>query len=422
MKRLNLIFLTTFVLFFSVQAFAQRPDPSDDIWKAPCLTDPLSGHLHQAHPQGVPGRTQPIDIPVQKAADFDFTYVIPVVVHVMHDNGPELGVTAGQVASQIDVLNEDYGRYGAGGNTHPDGSNARIRFCLASIDPDGNATTGINYVQYSKTVSIDPFNEDTLLKRTIQWDPERYLNIWVVRDIVGQIVGYSYFPSETAGSIYDGLVVDFRFFGRGEGTATSLGRTATHEVGHYMDLFHPWGLQEGQCFDEDDECDDTPQTNLEFFSDFPNCIAPITCVQGVQRQIENYMDYSDDGCMNLFTNCQTQRMRNALLAYRYKLVSSDNLALTGCSETIDGVDANDQFYIYPNPATDVVMVYSDFESDESVDIDVYDFEGRLVYQKASAGMGRGPVPIDMSRFNEGMYHVMIRTTSRFQHKRLLIAR
>lgn len=147
MKRLNLIFLTTFVLFFSVQAFAQRPDPSDDIWKAPCLTDPLSGHLHQAHPQGVPGRTQPIDIPVQKAADFDFTYVIPVVVHVMHDNGPELGVTAGQVASQIDVLNEDYGRYGAGGNTHPDGSNARIRFCLASIDPDGNATTGINYVR-----------------------------------------------------------------------------------------------------------------------------------------------------------------------------------------------------------------------------------------------------------------------------------
>jgi hypothetical protein len=387
-----------------------------------CLTDELHEQLRERFPEGVPGRTLPLAVPAEKTADFGWTYVIPIVVHVMHDNGPELNVNLAQVQSQIDVLNEDYGRYGFGSNTDPAGADVKIRFCLATVDPDGNPTTGLNFFQYPATANIDPFNEDTLLKKVIQWDPLRYLNTYVVRQISnGRISGYAYFPDEAAGTIYDGFVVDHRFFGRDAGTALERGRTATHEVGHYLGLLHPWGLEENFCDMEDDGCDDTPKVGLEYFSNYPTCAHPAGC-NGDVRMIENYMDYSDDACMNIFTQCQAQKMRRAILEYRYELVSSVNLAASGCNTTLQGEPSKQELVIFPNPVQNVLMVYADYADNQISEVEIIDFSGRRVYRDETAGIGRGPFAIDVSAFNEGLYHLVIRRGGLVVRKSILVAR
>lgn len=387
-----------------------------------CLTDELHSTLKERFPLGVPGRTLAQEDISAKTEDFDWTYLIPIVVHVMHDDGLEKNVSMAQVQSQIDVLNEDFGRYGAGDNSDPNGADVRIQFCLASLDPDGNPTTGLNYIRYPATANIDPFNEDTLLKKVIQWDPNRYLNTYVVRQIAdGRISGYAYFPDEAAGTIYDGFVVDYRYFGRGTGTAIAAGRTATHEVGHYLGLLHPWGLQENNCDTEDDECSDTPPVGREFFSNFPLCSHPETC-DGGERMIENYMDYSDDRCMNIFTNCQAEKMRNALFLYRSELVSSENLAKVGCSGTVLDDPSQNALLLFPNPVQDVFMIYADFTDELPSQVEVFDFRGRRIYTNANAGFGRGPIPVDMSGYNAGLYHVAVTHGSTYLRKSILVAR
>ncbi|MEM7037792.1 MAG: M43 family zinc metalloprotease, partial [Bacteroidota bacterium] len=400
MNRYNLVFVFLMVLAQS-GLVAQNGAPKK------CLTDQLHANLRQQYPDGVPGRIEARPLSSLKDS-YDWTYVVPVVVHIMHNNGVLHNVSDLEVNSQIDVLNEDFGRYGAGANTDPDGSNAGIRFCLASIDPNGNPTSGINYVQYSGTVNVNPLVDDTIMKNLIQWDPERYLNIWVVQSISnGQIQGYSYFPEEAAGTIYDGYVVDYRFFGRTGFGAVAEGRTGTHEVGHYLSLLHPWGLEEHACRLEDDGCADTPYVGDEYFSNAPSCAQPATCNGVTVRQVQNYMDYSDDQCMNLFTSCQTQKMRNAILAYRYKLVSSENLVATGCKAALDSVPSAEVVHVFPNPANDIIMVYADVAEPGNADVELYDYAGRLVYKKVDAGIGRGALAIDLSKENMGVYHLIV---------------
>lgn len=407
------------MLLIAVGFVAKAQEPRTGIR---CLTDELHTTLKAQFPEGVPGRTLPVEGIANKTEDFNWTYLIPIVVHVMHDNGPELNVDMAQIQSQIDVLNEDFGKYGAGDNVDANGADVRIQFCLASIDPDGNATTGVNYVEYAATGNIDPFNEDTLLKRVIQWDPVRYLNTYVVRQISnGRISGYAYFPDEAAGTIYDGFVVDYRYFGRDAGTAIARGRTATHEVGHYLGLLHPWGVAENNCDTENDGCDDTPPVGREFFSNYPVCSHPETC-DGEERMIENYMDYSDDRCMNIFTNCQAERMRNALFLYRSQLVSSDNLQEVGCSGTVLDDAALNTLQLFPNPVQDVFMVYADFTDEIPSQVEVFDFQGRRIYYNENAGFGRGAIPVDMSGYNAGLYHVAVTRGTTYLRKSILVAR
>ncbi len=387
-----------------------------------CWTDELTLNLQAAHPHGLPGAVAPSN---KVEDDPEFTYVIPVVFHIMENNGPELAITMEQFASQIDVLNEDYGRYGNGLNTHPSGLDTKIRFCLASIDPNGNPTTGIDTTFYANTLFHDPFvdGQDEAMKELAVWDPLRYMNVYIVRRIGnGQTAGYAYFPGEVAGTALDGLVIDYRQIGRSTGTAQALGRTTTHEVGHYLDLYHPWGLSDTLCGGLNDRCDDTPAIPVQFFATAPNCNAPPAICDPGFRQIENYMDYSDDECLNLFTVCQGTRMRKAILNWRTELVSSSNLALTGCSEELNNAGTLDKFTIFPNPSSDVFMVYVDFDSDVDPVVEMYDFAGRLVRTIEPAGDGRGAVPVDVSTMMQGTYHLIARQGSNYIRRTVVIAR
>ena len=232
------------------------------------------------------------------------TVSIPVVVNVIYKTGSQ-NISDAQIQSQIDVLNADFRRTNSDAdNTWSQAIDTNIEFCLASVDPDGNPTNGIRRKQTNKP----SFSANDGMKSGGQglapWDPSSYLNIWVC-NLSSGLLGYAQFPGGPSST--DGVVIDYAYFGT-IGTATApfdLGRTATHEVGHWLNLRHIWG--DGGC-SVDDFVSDTPA------SDGPNygcALGHVSC--GSVDMVQNYMDYSDDACMNLFTGGQSLRM-DALFA------------------------------------------------------------------------------------------------------------
>ncbi len=250
---------------------------------------------------------------------------IPVVVHVIH-NGDAVGsgenILDGQVLSQIQVLNEDYRKIlgTPGYNTNPVGADVEIEFCMAVVDPSGNPTDGIDRVNYG-TASFGTNAAVETMKTTTIWDPTQYMNMWSVRFGGGMsgTLGYAQFPDNsglagmpTSGGAAntDGVVSTFDAFGSinifpgGTYNPTyNLGRTMTHEVGHWLGLRHIWG--DSNC--GDDFCADTPESTTSNFG----CPTQTTC-DGQLDMVENYMDYTDDACMNIFTEDQKTRIRTVM--------------------------------------------------------------------------------------------------------------
>jgi Pregnancy-associated plasma protein-A len=245
------------------------------------------------------------------------TTMVPVVVHVVHRTLTE-NISAEQVASQIDVLNGDFGRGNLDLSSVPSVwreavGDARIIFRLADRDPDGAVTRGITRT----STGIAAFGDDDAVKSAASggadgWPADRYLNIWVCR--LGNLLGYAQFPGGPGHS--DGVVIDYRAFGT-SGTAEApfnLGRTATHEVGHWLNLFHIWG-DDGLGCAGTDEVDDTPNQAgpNQGTPDFPH----VTCGnEPAGDMFINFMDYVDDRCMVMFTVGQVERMHAALDAAR----------------------------------------------------------------------------------------------------------
>ncbi|SDC01568.1 M43 family zinc metalloprotease [Williamwhitmania taraxaci] len=269
------------------------------------------------------------------------TIVIPVVVHILH-RGESVGsgrnISEEQVRSQIAVLNEDFRRQNADavktpGAFVPVAADPNIEFRLASADPNGNPTNGISRTVTSIATYTLGYNSDksvneisTRIKYTSQggkdaWPTDRYLNIWVC-DLASGLLGYAQFPFDYATKPNtDGVVIDYMCFGR-KGNLTpsfNLGRTTTHEVGHWLNLRHIWG--DSDC--GNDECSDTPtQKDRNFgYPSFPLIAAnpangwfgPRCSTNDVSSMFMNYMDYTDDPCMNIFTNNQRDRMRAVFL-------------------------------------------------------------------------------------------------------------
>ena len=253
-------------------------------------------------------------------------YSIPVVVHVVH-NGEPVGVGANisdaQVQSQIRVLNDDFRRMNADTvNTPPEfaavAGSLDIRFVLAKQNPEGLATTGIVRVNGGR--SSWTMNDNYDLKTTSYWPAEQYMNIWVC-NLTDGFVGYAQMPESTLAGmensstnrLTDGIVVWYKAFGSVDDGAFTLdpvfdkGRTATHETGHFLGLIHIWG-------------DDTGCAGTDYVADTPNQAAstngcpahPRTDSCGDTIMFQNYLDYTDDDCMNLFTQGQVGRMVTVL--------------------------------------------------------------------------------------------------------------
>lgn len=259
--------------------------------------------------------------------------IIPTVFHVIHEGGDE-NISKAQILDQLNILNNDIRRMNADTvNTpapfKPLGADCEIEFRLAQLDPNGNCTDGIVRVFSNLTNSAGDN-----VKALSFWDSDKYMNVWVVRNIYnwtggpGFILGYAYFPG-TAPPGADGIVIRADYVGSiGTAAPINVGRTLAHEVGHYLDLAHVWG--DSPC--GSDGVLDTPT------SQGPNygCVAfpHISCSNGPNGDMfSNYMDYADDGCMNIFTWGQKARMDNTLNGFRSQLISQSNLLSTGTDGT-----------------------------------------------------------------------------------------
>jgi chitodextrinase len=257
---------------------------------------------------------------------------IPVVVHVIYSNAQE-NISTAQIQSQLDVLNEDFRRTNSDANNKwSQAADTQIEFALAAIDPNGNPTNGITRKSSTRT----SWGTNDAMKSSAQggvspWDTSEYLNMWVC-NIGGGILGYAQFPGGSAAT--DGVVMSPQYFGssdKGSGFYLSApfdkGRTTTHEVGHFLNLRHIWG--DGGC-SVDDFVSDTPTSDA---ANYGCATGHVSC--GSEDMVENYMDYSDDSCMNLFTQGQKNRMRAVLEVggVRRSLALSDKFTPAVCNAT-----------------------------------------------------------------------------------------
>lgn len=280
---------------------------------------------------------------------------IPIVFHVIHDGdvvGSGENISLAQINSQIAVLNEDYRKAAgtAGFNTNAVGADCEIEFCAAVVDPNGNvlAEPGVHRVDMD-SVDWEQSEINSKVKPQTIWDPTRYCNVWTVRfgGSSANLLGYAQFPSSSGlqglntngGSANtDGVVVRFNACGR-VGTVTSpynKGRTLTHEIGHWLGLRHIWGDQ--SC--GNDYCNDTPTADG---ANYGCQTGQNTCPDAGNDMVENYMDYSSDACMNIFTNDQKTRMVTVLNnSPRRSTLTSSNVCTIPFTFSYTGrvVDAN----------------------------------------------------------------------------------
>ncbi len=351
-------------------------------------------------------------------------YSVDVVIHIVWKDSTE-NLDDSIIFNQIQVLNEDYNRLNADtGNLRsifkPIAGNAGIHFNLYQIIRKHTDTL----FKVSLTSGISNKMKYDSLGGSNAIDPNHYLNIWVCKIqpltigsvTLGQILGFAYPPNNLSNwpsnsgapnPGEDGVVIDYRAFGSnnpnvltmGSQTITIKGRTPTHEVGHYFGLRHIWG--DGATFGSnncqgDDGIQDTPNANNQ--SDFDCDTTKNTCLDtnlswttlDMPDLVENYMDYSSETCMNMFTQEQTNWMITTLQGPRSGL-------LTNIKENTQMVKIN----VYPNPANGNITIQAPLFIDKA-DIKVQDITGKTLYGQKHK-LYNGNLNIDISQLNQGVY-------------------
>ena len=291
--------------------------------------------------------------------------IIPIVFHIVHEYGAE-NVSDQQIQSQMVILNKDYRKLNADTNVviSPFDTiigDAYIEFRLATLDPYGNCTNGIEHIYDHNTNQGDDYS------KLHQWDRDKYLNVWLVKTIGSAgVAGYAYYPTGVTGAGFfrDGVIILNDYVGNMGTSSPFTSRALTHEIGHYLGLAHTWGNDNdpgntSSC-NQDDEIEDTP-----------NCIGMTSCnmtqnscVDGVLTtdywypndpvdNAQNYMDYSY--CSVMFTKGQTNFMNNVLdqeTSGRNNLYKAENLTATGTASLtpVTCIPVAD-FYVDVNGAT-----------------------------------------------------------------------
>ncbi|MBN4052448.1 hypothetical protein JYT59_01705, partial [Sphingobacteriaceae bacterium AH-315-L07] len=348
-----------------------------------CATDHLTDILFKKFPS-LKQRQEAIDRNIyliktgsQRSNTVLASYTIPMVVHIIHNNGSE-NIPDNQVIDGIQHLNDAFANVGFYDPTT--GVDVEIDFCLAKQDENGEFTTGINRVQSSLTDMIME-TQDLDVKNLIRWDPTEYLNFWLVNTITSQsmgpgVAGYAYFPS-SHGNPEDGIVVESYLFGSSEDNS----KVHVHEVGHYLGLYHTFqdGCASNNCLKDGDKVCDTPPdastasvscntsintcTTDEDDTSANNPFRPIS-LGGLGDQDDmfiNYMDYGFQDCQSAFTAGQKDRMTISISVTRSSLLLSTTCvdpcttsisSLFLSSDTIINIDSLVSFSNTSTGATD----------------------------------------------------------------------
>ncbi len=356
---------------------------------------------------------------------------IPVVVHVLYNASIE-NVSDAQILSQITVLNEDFRLLNADSLTSPNpfalnAADCQIEFCMAMQDPAGNSTNGITRTLTDSTTFAGIGSEKfTASGGMDNWDPTKYLNLWVCN--VGETdgtLGYATFPSDLSSDPdNDGVVIDYRAFGN-IGTAgtgifigNGLGRTGSHEVGHWLNLSHIWG----DAFCGDDFVSDTPlhETDNSDCPTYPwnqnNSCTPSSGANG--EMFMNYMDYPDDACLVMFTDGQRDRMQAALATDRAAILTSQGCMVSGIENTFNAlVDVN----IYPNPSNGYFIIEVQSEVVTDINIEVVNVLGKRVFQLSVENISSlNNFRIDLKDEATGIYFVTITTSELTINKKMIV--
>lgn len=385
---------------------------------------------------------------------------IPIVVHVIHrvqDNlGANTNISDLQIEDQLRILNEDYSKTNPEFPNPPRNSfinnagNPQLQFCLATIDPSGNPTTGITRTATTKLAwDADDNNEANYMKLTSQggidnWDPLKYLNIWVCNltnsSGGGQTLGYAYLPGLQGNnnqSWKDGLVVDYQFFGTtGSVSSFSDGRTATHEIGHYLGLNHTFCEEydnqgNAVCCDNDNDSwwggnvDDTPACKDIYFGPVNSLTNNNTCNDlsysnifntNVLDMDENYMSYALNTWM--FSQGQVDLMLATLNAStiqggRRNLWQNSTVTMN-CSGSVN-IQNNKPIYlnVYPNPSTGKIFINSSINYN---DISMYNIIGKEFHLNKEKKQNI----IDISNLSNGIYFIIFNTENGIITRKIIL--
>ncbi len=402
MKKISLIFLT---LGLSLISIAQNR----------CHTDEYLGHLVESNPELAEKiEQQRLDFNAyqqqksnfkQAAAPEDLVY-IPVVFHVVHRTNAQ-NIPDARIFEQLERLNMDYSATNSDTSTVPTEfkpfiSDTKIRFVLATVGPDGNTTTGITRTEtdeFSFSINDDGIKYSTL-GGVDAWDTDNYLNIWV-GNITSGILGYA-MPPVNAGNSNDGVVIGYRYVGYGSNWQYNIGRTATHEVGHYLGLEHVWG--QGGC-SSDDGIQDTPKQSSPHYGESSHPIS--SC--GSNDMFMNYMDYGDDNVLVMFTTDQKTKMEYSLDIIRNGLATSEPV---GIEE-----EAPKVLSVYPNPTSDIVNITFK-ENVDNGQVQIIDVTGRVYVTENVEGAQK--LTIDVSNLGQGLYFVQYKNKYQNAQEKVIV--
>jgi hypothetical protein len=376
-------------------------------------------------------------------------YNIPVIIHIIHNSnesvGQERNISNAQAISQINVLNEDFRKQNGDFLSTPAvfqnvAADCEINFCLATVDTNGNSLSeaGINRISApsigaSNTISTNTADGysmayfDGNIKPTTQWNPDKYLNMWVAHmgatGSGGQLLGYAQFPSASGllgvdanggAANTDGVVMLYKAFGNTGNLLPSfpLGRTATHEVGHWLGLRHIWG--DANC--GDDFCNDTP-TQAGDNSGCPTHPTP-TCTNSGDMFV-NFMDYCDDACLTIFTEDQKARMVTVMQnSPRRGSLNSSNVCSGGVvCDDVQNFSDTDTPSLYPNP-NDWGWISGHNSYDDRAKAEMFtqnvDAELRSVeiaFGQAYDGTGSGTIDVNVWSESGGLPATIVATES-----------
>jgi hypothetical protein len=332
---------------------------------------------------------------------------IPVIVHILWNNSAQ-NISNAQVFSQIAVLNQDFNAMNTDRSKIPAyfrelAADCGIRFELATMDPQGHATCGIIRKQTSRSVfGFDDKAKSGTMGGDDAWDADSYLNVWVCNLEPG-ISGYASAPGGPKEK--DGVVINTAVFGTiNVSGAFNKGRTAVHEIGHWLNLRHIWG--DANC--GDDKVDDTPaQSGANRGCNSGEKFSCGTTAHGDMYM--NYMDFSDDACMYMFTKGQRQRMRVLFEAGgpRNTLLSSNGLSGAGLRpDSIPGIGKADfDLMLYPNPAgSSITLQLHENCNGIGKKIFIYNQLGQIV--KIISCLEKLQ-QLDISSFSPGLYFIKI---------------
>jgi hypothetical protein len=344
---------------------------------------------------------------------------IPVVVHIVWYNEAE-NISDAQVHSQIEALNRDFRKLNDVRSLPPrfrdSAVDVEIEFCLAKRDPQGNRTSGITRRKVDSANIGDAFLD--LIRRKVYydkagrptaWNTQKYLNIWVCA--FSSTYGLASSPtSAVARPNEDGILVNYRVFGTignlEEGRKN--GRIAVHEVGHYFNLLHIWG-NSSSC-DDDDDVADTPKQADKYTGcpPFPS----LSC--STNNMFVNYMDYTNDDCMGMFTRGQKTRMWALLDGFRSGLKTSN-----GCFEPNTVLDIERFAKVYPNPAKDAINIeFSPDAFGKNKELALSNSLGQIYFKKTFTTEGGCGIPA--SEFQNGIYFLSLKIDNQYFVKKILV--